>query len=220
MDEELFAALEPAVRGVDLELFDVELRSGVLLVTVDRDGGVDLEALTEANRAVSAVLDELDPIPGRYTLEVSSPGVERTLRTPAHFAKAVGETVSVKTRPQVPGDRRRKGRLTAADPEGVTLEVEGDGPDAGPSLVHLGYSDIDKARTVFEWGPAPRPGGAAGGRTPRAPASKTTGKAKTGKAKTGKAKASGTSQATGQDRADKNAPRTQATEKRKQVVTP
>jgi ribosome maturation factor RimP len=55
-------------------------------------GGVDLEALTDANRVVSSVLDELDPIPGRYTLEVSSPGVERTLRTPAHFVKAIGET--------------------------------------------------------------------------------------------------------------------------------
>ena len=91
------------------------LRSGVLLVTVDRDGGVDLEALTEANRAVSVVLDELDPIPGRYTLEVSSPGVERTLRTPAHFVKAVGEQVTVKTRPQVPGERRLRGVLAAAD---------------------------------------------------------------------------------------------------------
>ena len=58
----------------------MELRSGVLLVTVDRAGGVDLDALTDANRTVSALLDELDPIPGRYTLEVSSPGVERALR--------------------------------------------------------------------------------------------------------------------------------------------
>jgi ribosome maturation factor RimP len=127
----------------------VELRSGILLVTVDRDGGVDLEALTDANRAVSSVLDELDPIPGRYTLEVSSPGVERNLRTPAHFAKAVGETVSVKTRPQVPGDRRLRGVLIAADERGLRLAVDG-GPECG---VSLSYSDIDKARTVFVWGP-------------------------------------------------------------------
>ena len=80
MTDELFTRLQPLLAAADLELVDVELRSGVLLVTVDRDGGVDLEALTDANRAVSALLDELDPIPGRYTLEVSSPGVERTLR--------------------------------------------------------------------------------------------------------------------------------------------
>ena len=64
MTDELFAQLQPVVGAVGLELVDVELRSGVLLVTVDREGGVDLEALTDANRAVSTVLDELDPIPG------------------------------------------------------------------------------------------------------------------------------------------------------------
>ena len=155
MVEDLIPVLEPMLAAADLELVDLELRSGVLLVTVDRPGGVDLEALTDANRTVSSVLDELDPIPGRYTLEVSSPGVERTLRTPAHFAKAVGETVTVKTRPQVPGDRRRRGRLVAADDEGLELEVEG----AADAPVRLAYSDIDKARTVFVWGPEPRPKG-------------------------------------------------------------
>ena len=124
MTDELFTRLQPLLAAADLELVDVELRSGVLLVTVDRDGGVDLEALTDANRAVSALLDELDPIPGRYTLEVSSPGVERTLRRPAHFVKAVGETVTVKTRPQVPGDRRLRGVLVAADDDGLTVEVD------------------------------------------------------------------------------------------------
>jgi ribosome maturation factor RimP len=171
MVEDLIPVLEPMLAASDLELVDLELRSGVLLVTVDRPGGVNLEALTDANRTVSSVLDELDPIPGRYTLEVSSPGVERTLRTPAHFAKAVGETVTVKTRPQVPGDRRLRGRLVAADAEGLELEVEG----APGTPVRLAYSDIDKARTVFVWGPEPRtkgtkskvaaPGGAASAKT-------------------------------------------------------
>jgi ribosome maturation factor RimP len=149
MTEELFVQLQPVIIAANLELVDVELRSGVLLVTVDREGGVDLEALTDANRAVSGLLDELDPIESRYTLEVSSPGVERTLRTPAHFVKAVGETVTVKTRPQVPGDRRRRGVLAAADEQGLTLQEEG-GPDGG---VRLAYSDLDKVRTVFVWGP-------------------------------------------------------------------
>ena len=157
MVDDLFAQLQPVVRANDLELVDVELRSGVLLVTVDRDGGVDLGALTDANRVVSARLDELDPIPGRYTLEVSSPGVERTLRRPAHFVRAIGETVTVKTRPQVPGDRRRRGVLVAADDDGLTLEVDG-GPE---ERIQLSYSDIDKARTVFVWGPEGGPRGKA-----------------------------------------------------------
>ncbi len=186
MVEDLYATLQPVVSAVQLELVDVEMKSGVLLVTVDRAAGVDLEALTDANRAVSAVLDELDPIPGRYSLEVSSPGVERTLRTPAHFAKAIGESVTVKTRPQVPGDRRVRGKLVAADDDGFELAVDGaaDGP------VRLSYSDIDRVRTVFVWGPEPRSGG-------------------------GKANPS-TRGSAGQR---KSAP-TKTTEKRKQVATP
>jgi ribosome maturation factor RimP len=148
---DLIAVLRPVVIAADLELVDVELRSGVLLVTVDRPGGVDLQALTDANRAVSGVLDELDPIPGHYSLEVSSPGVERTLRTPDHFARAVGETVSIKTRPQVPGERRLRGQLVAADEEGFELETEG-----AEGRRRLSYTDIDRARTVFVWGPEPR----------------------------------------------------------------
>ncbi len=159
MVEELFATLEPVVGAAGLDLVDVELRSGVLLVTVDRDGGVDLGDLTAANRAISAELDDRDPIPGRYTLEVSSPGVERTLRTPAHFARAVGETVSVKTRPQVPGERRLRGRLVTSDDEGIQLAVH----DRADGPVRLAYSEIDRARTIFEWGPAPRPGSARSG---------------------------------------------------------
>ena len=153
MAEELFALLAPVLADSALELIDVEVRSGVVLVTVDREGGVDLEALTQANRAVSNLLDEHDPFPGHYTLEVSSPGVERTLRTPAHFARAIGEKVSVKTRPQVEGDRRLTGTLVASDDRGLVLRIE-DGPMGDR---RLGYADIDRARTVFEWGPAARP---------------------------------------------------------------
>jgi ribosome maturation factor RimP len=186
MVEDLFATLQPVIAAVQLELIDIELKSGVLLVTVDRAGGVDLEALTDANRAVSALLDELDPIPGKYSLEVSSPGVERTLRTPAHFVKAVGETVTVKTRPQVPGDRRLRGQLLAADDDGLELAVDG----AAEGRFRLSYSDIDRARTVFVWGPEPRPGGGRSG---------------------GSTKRSAT---------QRKSEQTKTTEKRKQVVTP
>ncbi len=158
MTLDLVDALTPVVAEVGLELVDVELKSGILQVTVDCEGGVDLEALTNANRAVSALLDELDPIPSRYSLEVSSPGIERPLRTPTHFAKAVGATVSIKTRPQVEGERRRRGVLTAADDQGISLvEDEGDGVP-----VRLAYSDIDRARTVFVWGGTSAPGGRGG----------------------------------------------------------
>ena len=156
MVQDLFAALQPVVDDAGLELVDVEMKTGVLQVTVDREGGVDLEALTDANRAVSTVLDELDPIPGRYSLEVSSPGIERPLRTPAHFAKALG-----------------------ADDEGFTLALEGS--DDEP--VRLAYSDIDRARTVFVWGGQDTPGNPAGRKSGAKPGGKPTGQKQTQKRK-------------------------------------
>ena len=145
MVEDLFAALQPVVVEAGLELVDVELKSGVLQVTVDREGGVDLEALTDANRAVSALLDELDPIPGRYSLEVSSPGIERPLRTPAHFAKAVGATVTSRPVPRSPvsvvsaapwwrptttGSPCRRRLRRRADPSGLRATSTGPAPSS------------------------------------------------------------------------------------------
>lgn len=136
----------PVLEDQGLELFDVELRGATLRVSVDRPGGVDMEAISAASERVSAVLDAHDPVPGdRYTLEVSSPGVERPLRTPDHFRRFVGTTIAVRTRPGVEGERRIEGVLEAADDDGITL--------AGRTLT---YEQIERARTVFTWGPTPR----------------------------------------------------------------
>ncbi|MGH9089206.1 MAG: ribosome maturation factor RimP [Acidimicrobiales bacterium] len=142
---ELHDVLSPVVRALGLEVFDVELSAGLVRVTVDRPDGIDLEALAAANKAVSGALDELDPLPGRYTLEVSSPGLERKLRIPAHFAGAVGETVSVRLVAGEPEPRRVQGRLAAADGDGIDIE----GPEGHR---RVGHDRIERARTVFEWG--------------------------------------------------------------------
>ncbi len=152
--DELMDLLAATVDRLGLDLVDVELRSGIVRVTVDRPGGVDLEAIAEATRAVSTALDDHDPFPGqRYTLEVSSPGVERPLRTPAQFARALGEEVSVRRLAGGPGERRIQGRLIEADDEGITVAVP-ELPDTG---VRIAYDEIERARTVFSWGGSPRP---------------------------------------------------------------
>jgi ribosome maturation factor RimP len=127
-------------------------------VVVDRPGGVDLDSVSEATRQVSSLLDRHDPMPDRrYTLEVSSPGLERPLRTPEQFSRALGEQVMVRTQPDAGLERRVRGVLVAADDE--ALVVTGDGlPEDG---LRIAYTDVERARTVFEWGPAPRPGRAA-----------------------------------------------------------
>ncbi|HUR50019.1 MAG TPA: ribosome maturation factor RimP [Acidimicrobiales bacterium] len=144
--EQLRALIEPALAAQGLELFDLLIGGGIVRVVIDRDGGVDLETVTSATRELNRVLDESDPVPGRYTLEVSSPGIERALRTPEHFQRAVGEIVKIRTQPDVEGPRRLRGELVQAGPDEVLVAVEGD--DAPRRLV---YGEIERARTVFDW---------------------------------------------------------------------
>jgi ribosome maturation factor RimP len=172
--DELFDLLASTVAHSGLELVDVEVRPGLVRVVVDGPGGAQLDAIADATRAVSAALDSRDPLPGhRYTLEVTSPGVERPLRTPAHFARAVGETVTIRTVAGEPGARRLTGRLVTADDEGVVIvpapehRQRPDGPHGdgeggeGDTSVRFAYSEIERARTVFEWGVSESPGGGA-----------------------------------------------------------
>ena len=129
-----------------VELVDVEHTGTLLRVTVDRPGGVDLDAISNASKLVSEALDRTDVVPGRYVLEVSSPGVERPLRTPQHFRRFVGTRVAVRTRPETEGERRVEGELEAADDEGVVV--------AGRRLA---YEEIERARTVFVWESGAKP---------------------------------------------------------------
>src|SRR5205807_9965183 len=106
--------VEPLLAAHDVEVVDVEQLGGTLRVTVDRPGGIDLDAVSEATLVVSDALDHHDVIPGRYTLEVSSPGLERPLRTPAHFQRFVDSDIAVKTKADVEGDLRVEGTLESA----------------------------------------------------------------------------------------------------------
>jgi len=150
--ERVREVVEHPLLAQGFELVDVERQGTVLRLTVDRSEGIDLEGVTTATRLVSDLLDSTGLLGDRTTLEVSSPGIERPLRTPAHFLRFVGTEVAMKTRPGTEGERRLDGVLESADDEGVVV--------AGRRLA---YADIERARTVFVW-PAP-PGRKAGGQT-------------------------------------------------------
>ncbi len=147
--------LETPVRSLlsplGLELYDLELAAGALNVTVTREGGVDLETVTKANRVISEWLDENDPIPGHFTLDVSSPGLERRLRTPAHFLSAVGEIVTLRERREDDRTRRLEGVVVEANDTRVTLVDE----EQGRVVVTL--ANVERARTVFKWGAEAKP---------------------------------------------------------------
>lgn len=138
-----------------LELVDVEVEAigtpqAVVRVLVEhldahpRGPRIDLDGVAEATRIVDEVLEANDPISSAFTLEVSSPGLERPLRTPAHFVRFVDAEITVKTVPGTAGERRVQGRLESAD------------ADSAGSIVVAGrevsYASIERARTVFRWG--------------------------------------------------------------------
>jgi ribosome maturation factor RimP len=138
-----------AERGLDL--YDVEFAGGTLTVTINKAGGVDSDTLASANYAISAWLDEHDPISGRYTLDVASPGLERRLRTPAHFAAAVGERVTLRERREGESTRRLEGVVTSATDRTVTLD------EAQLGSLEIAIDRVERARTVFVWGATPKP---------------------------------------------------------------
>ena len=152
--EAVRAAVEPAVAALGLDVYDVELLGGAgartLRVTVTRPEGVDLETITAVTHAVSPIVDDASSIPGSFLLEVSSPGVERALRVPAHYTAALGEEVSVKFHTAA-GPRRVRGVLREFDGMHCVVETE-DGTEE-----KIEITDVTQARTVFEWGPQPRP---------------------------------------------------------------
>lgn len=153
--ERVRALAAPIVADLGLEVYDVEMVSGVLRLSIDTPtggpAGVTLDNIALISRLVSRELDHNDPMPGRYTLEVSSPGLERTLRTPAHFQREINKVVSVRLHRAIDSRRRLQGALLRADDRGITVCLEDTGTD-----MTVPYDDIERARTVFVWGASDR----------------------------------------------------------------
>jgi ribosome maturation factor RimP len=147
--EEVRDLAEAVAHRRSLRVWDVELGGQpgrmTVRVFVDADDGIDLDTVADVSEELSRGLDLHDPIQGRYTLEVSSPGIERSLRRPEHFALSVGSRAIVKTTERMVGDSHRvEGTIVAADGDVLTLET-----DAGN--VELSFDVIKSARTVWEW---------------------------------------------------------------------
>jgi ribosome maturation factor RimP len=190
--------VEPVLASVGLELWDVEVSRDVVRIMVERpagaaspapgsDGdqpipadqsspaeprsGVDLEALSDASQVLSPVLDDHpEAVPaGRYQLEVSSPGIERNLRTLEQFRRYLGSEITVKTAEPVAGARRHRGRLLDVGTAGIDLA-----PDEAPDdRLELRFDQMERARTVMTWAspagqPRSRSGPAAGRKAAKA----------------------------------------------------
>ena len=145
MKVELVNLIEPTIEQLGYELSDLELalggRDGVLRVFIDKPDGVGLSDCELVSRQLSAILDIEDALPGHYTLEVSSPGLDRKLTKPEHFRRFTGETVRVKLRFPVNGRRKFCGALRAADDDKIEVEVDGESHS-------LQITTIESARLV------------------------------------------------------------------------
>ena len=157
---DLETPLRLILSNLGLDLYDLELAKGTLSVTVTKEGGVDLELLTKASRTISEWLDINDPIPGHYTLDVASPGLERRLRTPEHYASTVGEIVTLRERREGEPTRRLEGTVISTNATSVTLE------DAEHGLITVAIEHVERARTVFKWGGEAKPTPSRGKPTP------------------------------------------------------
>jgi ribosome maturation factor RimP len=141
--ERLIALIEPLVGALGYELVELEYGAGrghaTLRVFIDAPAGVALDDCERVSREISARLDVEDPIPGAYTLEVSSPGFDRVLRTPAHFGRFVGSRLFVELKEPRAGRRRYTGQLLAVDDAGIALAVD-------QERVAMRFEEIGKAR--------------------------------------------------------------------------
>jgi len=136
--------LVPGAETLGLELVAVELSGGdtsIVRVYIDTPNGITVDDCTRASRQFSAILDVEDPISNKYTLEVSSPGMDRPLAKPIHFKAVVGQDVKIKMATLVDGRRRFTGELIEATEEFAVVEVDGEQSE-------LPYSDMDRARLI------------------------------------------------------------------------
>lgn len=149
MRDRVIGLTEPLLEQLGYELVDVEWvsgpREGVLRFYIDFPGGAEghigIEDCARTSRELSALLDVDDPVPGHYSLEVSSPGFDRVLRKPAHYGRFVGSKVRVELLQAREGRRRYTGTLVAVGDSDIELDVEG-------MPVRLPFVEIGKSRLV------------------------------------------------------------------------
>lgn len=143
-EAELIAALEPEAESEGIEIVTVEVvgakRAPIIRVLIDTPQGVSFDELASAQVWINEIMDALDPFPGAYTLEVSSPGIDRPLRTLAHFKAALGSKVQVTTREHIDGRAKWRGELTS---------IEGaENPDAQLSDISICITTSDDTYVI------------------------------------------------------------------------
>lgn len=139
-------AIEPTVTGMGYDIWDIQYSKVgtdyTLEITIDKAGGITIDDCETVHRAIDPIIDECDPVEGFYYLQVSSPGIERELRTDDHLARSVGERVEAKLFSPVDGRKSVTGRLSSFDADSITIDEEG-------GSVTLPRQAVSKLSTVY-----------------------------------------------------------------------
>ena len=142
-EQSLIDALEEkaALRGVEIVSLEIvgTRKAPTIKVYIDTEAGVGFDELTSSQVWINEVMDAVDPFPGSYTLEVSSHGIDRPLRTVDHFKRFAGETAVIQTSVALDDRRKWTGELVGIEDDKVVLEVDG-------SLIKIPFADISRAR--------------------------------------------------------------------------
>ena len=141
-EQQLLDALVPRARQEGVEIVTLEVagakKAPTIRVYIDTEDGVSFDELSAAQAWINDLMDEIDPFPGAYMLEVSSPGIDRPLRTLEHFARFAGEQALVKTVSAVDGRSSFTGMLVGTDGDDVLLDVDG-------ATVRVAHANIKRA---------------------------------------------------------------------------
>jgi ribosome maturation factor RimP len=138
--------LRPTVEALGLELWGIEHlsrgRSALLRIYIDSESGITIDDCERVSRQVSGILDVEDPLSGEYTLEVSSPGLDRPLFTIGQFERYIGEVVSLRLRAPIDGRRKFKGVLEKVEADQITLTVDG-------GMIDIPFPQMEKANIAL-----------------------------------------------------------------------
>lgn len=144
-EQHIFDSLTEAATAHGVEVVTVEAvgsrKSPIVRIYIDTPDGVSFQELTDAQEWISEIMDELDPYPGAYTMEVSSPGIDRPLRTPEHFRRFIGEEAKVALKAPIDGRTNYKATIAGVADDCLTLEYEG-------KSLEVPYAEIKRANLV------------------------------------------------------------------------
>ena len=147
LEKKIFEELEPIINGLNISLYDViyekEGKDFYLRIFIEKEGGVDISDCENVNNAINDILDEKDFIKGHYYLEVSSAGLEKTLRLDKHFENNIGNKIQISLYKPINNSKNIIGILKDYDDEKVIVESD--------EIIEINKNDISLIKTVFDW---------------------------------------------------------------------